>query len=160
MGDEIGDRCSLLFTAFRLPSPPSLPQASLGRRTMDDDEAMEAYRQKRMAEMQGDEIQKKQQQMQQQRANEEMKRTMLTQILTPEARERLSRIRLVKESKANAVEMMLIQAAQQGKLGGKVSDAYLVKMLEQLNKQQGNSRGPKVTIQRRRPTFDSDDDDY
>merc|ERR1712048_1030581 len=130
------------------------------RSNMDDDDAMEAYRQKRMAEMQGQQIQQKQQQMEQQRQQEEMKHTILTQILSPEARERLAQIRLVKESKANKVEMMLIQAAQQGKLSGKVTDKYLVQMLEQINEAGGGgSRGPKVTITRRRQNLDDFDSD-
>eukprot|EP00301_Raphidiophrys_heterophryoidea_P018424 c3411_g1_i1.p1 GENE.c3411_g1_i1~~c3411_g1_i1.p1 ORF type:complete len:137 (+),score=46.69 c3411_g1_i1:41-412(+) len=123
---------------------------------MGDAETMEALRQKRMSEMQQNQISKQKQQQEQARQQDEMKRTVLLQILTPEARERLSRIRLVKAEKADAIELMLIRAAQTGKLGGQVTDEYLVKMLEQLNDSQ-TTKAPKVIIQRRKG-FDSDDD--
>eukprot|EP00299_Pterocystis_sp_00344_P006833 c1906_g1_i1.p1 GENE.c1906_g1_i1~~c1906_g1_i1.p1 ORF type:complete len:137 (-),score=35.69 c1906_g1_i1:36-410(-) len=122
----------------------------------DDAERMEAMRQKRAAEMQSEHVSRQQQEAERKRQQEEIKHSILVQILSPEARERLARIRLVKEEKANAIEMMLIQAAQAGKIQGQVTDAYLVKMLEQINGTQ-ETRGPKVTIQRRKG-FDSDDD--
>eukprot|EP00300_Choanocystis_sp_HF-7_P035005 c48189_g1_i1.p2 GENE.c48189_g1_i1~~c48189_g1_i1.p2 ORF type:complete len:136 (-),score=34.72 c48189_g1_i1:53-430(-) len=121
----------------------------------DEDEAMEAYKQKRMAEMQGDQLQKQQAAQQQRQQQEQMKKSILTQILTPEARERLARIRLVRAEKAEAVELMLIRAAQSGRIGGQVTDEYLVQMLEQLN-QSEQKAAPKVTIQRRR-NFEDDD---
>lgn len=45
----------------------------------------------------------------------------MAQILSPEARERLARIRIVKEEKARGVEEMLIRMAQSGQIRGKVS---------------------------------------
>ncbi len=49
-----------------------------------------------------------------------MRRAMLAQILSAEARERLARIRIVKEEKANGIEEMLIRMAQSGQIRGKV----------------------------------------
>lgn len=47
---------------------------------------------------------------------------ILDQILEPQAKERLNRIRLVKGDKVRAVEDSLIMAAKSGKLKSKVSE--------------------------------------
>eukprot|EP00953_Heterococcus_sp_UTEX-ZZ885_P007692 4636-Heterococcus_DN1.PRE.2 len=97
------------------------------------------------------------QKAQQQAAMEEQRRTMLDQIMTPEARERLSNIALVKKDKARALEDMLISAAQQGKLGGKVTKEQFVQMLEGVSGQM--EKKTKVVMHRRKNFGDSDDDD-
>mmetsp|Transcript_12208 Transcript_12208/g.24547 ORF Transcript_12208/g.24547 Transcript_12208/m.24547 type:complete len:122 (-) Transcript_12208:821-1186(-) len=89
---------------------------------------------------------------------EEERRAMLAAILLPEARERLSRIGLVKPEKSRAIEDMIIGAARRGALSEKVSESRLIELLEQVNEQSGQ-RKTTVTIQRRRMAFDSDDDD-
>ena len=81
---------------------------------------------------------------------------MLAQILTPQARERLNRIALVKAEKAAQLENSLIQAAMQGRIGGKVSEEQLIKMLEQ---QTPSSNDSGIKIVRRRGYDDDDDDD-
>ncbi|KAJ9530816.1 hypothetical protein QJQ45_028704, partial [Haematococcus lacustris] len=86
------------------------------------------------------------------RGAEEQRRGMLVAVTTHEARERLSRIALVKPDKARAIENMILGAAQRGQLSEKVSEQRLVSMLEQISEKQGG--GPKITIQRRR--FDDD----
>eukprot|EP00197_Chlamydomonas_leiostraca_P008034 CAMPEP_0202866346 /NCGR_PEP_ID=MMETSP1391-20130828/7333_1 /ASSEMBLY_ACC=CAM_ASM_000867 /TAXON_ID=1034604 /ORGANISM="Chlamydomonas leiostraca, Strain SAG 11-49" /LENGTH=128 /DNA_ID=CAMNT_0049546281 /DNA_START=66 /DNA_END=452 /DNA_ORIENTATION=- len=127
---------------------------------MDGD--LEAIRQKRMMELAGgqggmpaseDEAAA---QEEARRAQEEQRQTMLAAIMTGGARERLSRIALVKPDKARAVENMILAAAQRGQLGEKVSEERLVSMLETINEKQGTTK-PKITIQRRRPAFDDDD---
>lgn len=79
---------------------------------------------------------------------------MLSQILTPQARERLNRIALVKADKAAQLENAIIQAAMSGRIGGKVSEEQLIKMLEQ--QPQSSDSGIKVVHKRR---IDDDDDD-
>lgn len=53
---------------------------------------------------------------------------------------------------------MIIQMAQQGRLGGKLDDAQLVQLLETLSQQMPRS-GSTVKFDRRRAALDSDDDD-
>ena len=108
-----------------------------------DDPELAALRQKRMAELQ--------QQAQQQAAQEEQakqfemqKQSVLRQILTPEARDRLANIRLANPQTADSVEMQLIQLAQSGRLRGVIDDAMLRNILAQIAPQKR-----EITIQRR-----------
>ncbi|KAF9374596.1 hypothetical protein CPB97_012010 [Podila verticillata] len=88
---------------------------------------------------------------------EEMRRTMLIQILDGEARERLSRIAIVKADKARAVEDLLIRMAQGGQVRSKITEKQLIELLEQVNQQ--TKHETKIVYNRRRYD-DSDDDDY
>lgn len=108
-----------------------------------DDPELAALRQKRMAEIQ--------QQAQQQAAQEEkakqfemQKQSVLRQILTPEARDRLANIKLANPQMADGVEMQLIQLAQSGRLQGVIDDAMLRNILAQITPQKR-----EITIQRR-----------
>ena len=58
---------------------------------------------------------------------------VLRRILTPEARERLGRIRLAKPEVASAVEQQLISLAASGRLQRQVDDATLRALLERIS---------------------------
>jgi programmed cell death protein 5 len=108
-----------------------------------DDSELEALRQKRMAEMQ-------QSGQQQSEANERarqievQKQAMLRQILTPEARDRLSNVKVANPEMANMVEMQLIQLAQSGRLAGMINDSMLRDILMKVAPQRR-----EITIERR-----------
>jgi programmed cell death protein 5 len=91
----------------------------------------------------------------------EQRGAALASLMDPKARERLSRIAIVKPEKAQALENMLLQAAQRGQIGGKVTEDALIKMLEQVNggaRDGGDARGgPKIEMKRRNIM---DDDDW
>lgn len=94
---------------------------------------------------------------------EERRASILEQILEPEAKQRLSRLALVKKDKARAVEDSLIRGATNGKLQGKVTDEQLKLMLEQISggdDSNASSGGGKkgVVIQRRKYGLEDDDD--
>ncbi len=57
---------------------------------------------------------------------------ILRRILTPEARERLGRIRLAKPEVANSVEQQLIALAASGRIQRAVDDATLRALLERI----------------------------
>ncbi len=57
---------------------------------------------------------------------------VLRRILTPEARERLGRIRLAKPEVASAVEQQLIALAASGRIQRQVDDATLRALLERI----------------------------
>ena len=96
---------------------------------------LDEIRQKRMAELQAQQAamqnQAQQQAMaqaQQQEAQakfESQKKQMLAQIMTSEARNRLSNLKLTKPELVNQIELQLIQSAQAGSLRGKVTDEQL-----------------------------------
>lgn len=128
------------------------------------DAELQAIRARRMAELQGagggggggvdPEQMKKQQEMMKQQ--EEMKNSMLAQLLDQGARGRLNNIALVNPEKAKAIESMLIQMAQRGQIGSKMSEELLISMLEKVKDQ---TKKPTVKIDRRRYAMDSDEDD-
>lgn len=109
---------------------------------MMSDEELEAIRQKKIADLQN---QAAQQQAQEQQTAEvdAQKDAILRQILSPEARARLTNIRMVKPQMAKQIEMQLIQLAGSGRLKGRVSDDQLKGLLLQL---QGRERERKVTF--------------
>mmetsp|Transcript_16033 Transcript_16033/g.23800 ORF Transcript_16033/g.23800 Transcript_16033/m.23800 type:complete len:126 (+) Transcript_16033:49-426(+) len=96
------------------------------------------------------------QKAQKEAAEAEQRKSIIDQILMPEARERLNNIAIVKKEKARALEEMLIAAARQGKLGGKVTKDQFIQMLESLSTQMETKT--KITISRRKNFGDSDDD--
>lgn len=86
---------------------------------------------------------------------------MLKSILTPEAKERLNRVAIVKPENARAVEDHIIRLARSGKLQEQVSDGTLIRLLEQVGNMEAEAKGAskKVVIQRKRRDDDDDDDD-
>ncbi|GAA5833973.1 hypothetical protein JCM11251_003578 [Rhodosporidiobolus azoricus] len=96
---------------------------------------------------------------------EEQRRTVMSQILSTEARERLSRIALVKPDRARAIEQLLMRMAQSGQLRGRVSEDQLIDVLDQveaMEKGQSGSSGGQKTAGKitftRKSAYDSDDD--
>lgn len=107
------------------------------------DPELEALRQKRMMELQ-QQAQNQAAQEEQAKQVENQKQSILRQILTPEARDRLGNIRLANPQMAETVEMQLIQLAQSGRLRGVVDDAMLKNILAQIAPQKR-----EINIQRR-----------
>ncbi len=104
------------------------------------DEELEALRRRRMQELQRSAYDEQRRSQQQQQV-ERQKQSIIRKILTPEARQRLTNIRMVKPEFAEELEMQLIQLAQSGRLQGTVTDEQLKKTLEQL---QGQRREIKI----------------
>lgn len=73
-----------------------------------------------------------QQRAEMQKALESQKKALLRQVLTPEARQRLTRIKLVKPKFAEQIELQLIQVAQQGRIRLPITDAQLKTILRNL----------------------------
>ncbi|XP_058126677.1 programmed cell death protein 5 isoform X1 [Anopheles ziemanni] len=123
-----------------------------------DDPELDAIRQQRMQQMQGSNPEQQKKAQEQRQAQEDMKNSVLSQLLDQDARARLNTLKLSKPDKAQMVEGMIIRMAQMGQIGGKLDDANLVKLLESLNQQMPRSTSA-VKFDRRRAALDSDEDD-
>ena len=108
-----------------------------------DDRELEALRQKRMAELQQS-GQQQEDAKERARQVEVQKQAILRQILTPEARDRLSNVKVANPEMANMVEMQLIQLAQSGRLSGIINDTMLRDILLKVAPQRR-----EITIERR-----------
>lgn len=105
------------------------------------DEELEAIRRRKLLAMkQRSEPDQKQAEAEQLEAQ---KQALLRQILSPEARQRLTNLKMVKPEVIDQLELQLIQLAQAGKLPIPLSDAQLKRILIQL---QGRKRD--ITIRR------------
>jgi programmed cell death protein 5 len=102
--------------------------------TMDDE--LSEIRKRRLAEIQRQQAQNQpsdiQTAYQQEQAKAEMeaqKQAILRQILTPEARERLTTLKMSRSALGEQLEMQLISLAQSGRLPSQISDEQLKKLL-------------------------------
>ena len=103
------------------------------------DEELNVIRQRRYSELQraaADE----QRQAETRRQFEAQKQAALKQILTPEARQRLTNIRMVKPEFADQIELQLIQLAQTGRIRVPISDEQLKEALAKLQSQRKEIR--------------------
>ncbi|MCJ1260017.1 hypothetical protein MMC24_007857 [Lignoscripta atroalba] len=89
----------------------------------------------------------------------EARTSILSQILLPEAADRLGRIRLVNESRATDIENRLIVLAKSGQLRAKVTEEQLKELLGAVaeNNEKAGGAG-KIVISRRKGGWDEDDD--
>src|SRR2546426_11671240 len=112
--------------------------------SMDQDE-LDAIRRRKMAELQQAQVQAQaeQQYRDQQQAQ---RQTILRQILTPEARERLGRIELAYPELKENIENQLIALAQSGRVQRMIDDATLRQILERVI-----PRKRDIKIERRYP---------
>jgi programmed cell death protein 5 len=67
---------------------------------------------------------------------------------------RLANIAVVKPEKAEKLQQLLIQNAQRGKVQGKVTEAQMIDLLEQVSEAEVK---PATTIKFSRKRFDDDD---
>jgi len=106
---------------------------------MSEDE-LERLRRKKLLELQR-EVAEEQQKAQVQQQLELQKQALLRNILTPEARQRLANLKMVKPEFTSQLELQLIQLAQQGKLPIPLTDEQLKQILIQI---QARKREPKI----------------
>ncbi|XP_063976751.1 programmed cell death protein 5 isoform X2 [Diachasmimorpha longicaudata] len=126
------------------------------------DPELEALRKQRLAQLQmqqrgGDNAKSHEAQQEKQRQMEDMRNSILTQVLDQSARARLNTLSLGKPEKAKMVEGILLGMAQRGQLPGKMGEKELIGLLESVNQQ--TQKQTIVKFDRRRAALDSDDDD-
>jgi programmed cell death protein 5 len=102
---------------------------------MSRDEELERLKAERMSELQV----RQQQSAEQQRAAadaEAQKQTLMRRLLTPEARQRLANIKMVRPDFGQQLELELVQLAQAGKVPLPITDDQLKRLLVQIEGQQ------------------------
>jgi programmed cell death protein 5 len=104
------------------------------------DEELEAIRRRKLLGLQ-QKMTDEQRQAQAEQQLEMQKQELLRQILSPEARQRLANLKMVKPEFTEQLELQLIQLAQAGKLPIPLTDAQLKQILIQL---QSRKREPKI----------------
>ena len=104
------------------------------------DEELEGIRRRKLLAMQ-QRMTDEQKQTQAEQQLEAQKQELLRQILSPEARQRLANLKLIKPEFTEQLELQLIQLAQSGKLNIPMSDAQLKQILIQL---QSRKRETKI----------------
>jgi len=110
---------------------------------VSSDEELERLRQRRLMEIQAQQQQQEEIQRAQGEA-EAQKEALMRKILTPEARQRLANIKIVRPDYAAQLEIQLIQVAQTGRVALPITDEMLKKLLAQLQSQQ-SQRDIKIT---------------
>ncbi|MBO8179503.1 MAG: DNA-binding protein [Archaeoglobus sp.] len=92
---------------------------------------MELQKQKELEELQKEEMR---------RQVEAQKKAILRAILEPEAKERLSRLKLAHPEIAEAVENQLIYLAQSGRIQSRITDKMLVEILKRAQPKKRETR--------------------
>ncbi|MFO7991186.1 MAG: DNA-binding protein [Thermoplasmata archaeon] len=75
---------------------------------------------------------------------EAQKKALLRSLLTPEARERLARLRMARPEMTESIEQQLIMLAQRGAVQGKIDDETLKNLLKKLT-----DKKKEINIKRR-----------
>jgi programmed cell death protein 5 len=105
------------------------------------DEELQELRRKKLAALQR-QMTDEQKGAQAEQQMEQQKQALLRSILTPEARQRLANLKMVRPEFTEQLELQLIQLAQQGKVPVPLGDEQLKKILVQL---QGRKRETTIT---------------
>jgi len=98
---------------------------------MVSEEEIEALQRRRLIELQR-RIAQEQQRIQAQQQLEIQKQAVLRRILTADARQRLTNLKMVKPEFAEQLEFQLIQLAQQGRINLPIDDEQLKEILVKL----------------------------
>ncbi|MCX6657001.1 MAG: DNA-binding protein [Candidatus Bathyarchaeota archaeon] len=102
---------------------------------MSKDEELERLKAQRMAELQA----RQQQGAEQQRTAAEaeaQRQALMRKLLTPEARQRLTNIKMVRPEFGQQLELELVQLAQTGRVPLPITDDQLKRLLLQIEGQQ------------------------
>ncbi|MCK5024742.1 MAG: DNA-binding protein [Thermoplasmata archaeon] len=110
---------------------------------MSDDQELEDIRRKKLEELQQAQVSEEVQEAQKEQYDQQ-RQVALRKILTPEARERMARLRIARPDFAQAVEDQLIMLATSGQLNTVIDDANLLLILEKLTPEKRD-----ITIKRR-----------
>lgn len=107
------------------------------------DKDLEEIRRRKLSELK-QKTSEEERQIQMQQQLEQQKQALLRSVLTSEARQRLTNLKMVKPEFTSQLELQIIQLAQQGKIPVPLTDERLKQILMQLQ-----SRKREIKIRRR-----------
>jgi programmed cell death protein 5 len=110
---------------------------------MSEDEKLDSLRKRRLLELQQRLLQE-QRQAEAQKQLELQKQALMRRILTPEARQRLANLKIVRPEFASQLELQLIQIAQQGRIRLPIDDDQLKEILRKLQRDRKEIRIRRV----------------
>lgn len=110
---------------------------------MVDDEELEKLRKKKLQELEQQAEGEAAEDARREQA-EAQKKAILRQVLEPEARERLQRVKMARPEKGKRIEQQLIQLAASGRIQQKLTDSQLKQVLAESQKNQRD-----INIERR-----------
>lgn len=105
---------------------------------MSDNE-LEELRRRKLSALQR-QMADEQRDVQTQQQMEMQKQALLRSILTPEARQRLTNLKMIKPEFTEQLELQIIQLAQQGKIHVPLADSQLRQILVQLQSRKRETR--------------------
>jgi programmed cell death protein 5 len=109
----------------------------------EEEEELEELRKRKLLALH-QKIADEQRQTQMEQQAELQKQALLKKILTPEARQRMANLKMVKPEFTDQLELQLIQLAQQGKLPIPLTDIQLKQILAQLQAQKHETKIRRV----------------
>lgn len=127
------------------------------------DPELEAIRQQRLAQLQsqyrGGHVEDKQAMEEKRQQMEDMRNSILTQVLDQSAGARLNTLRLAKPEKGKMVEEAILKMAQRGMFHSRLGEEELINLIQVVSSQ--TQTKTTVKFDRRRAALDSDatDDD-
>jgi len=86
---------------------------------------------------------------------DEARKSLINQICTPEAVDRLGRIAMVKEERARDLENRLIMLARSNQLRQRVTEQELISLIGMMDEKKDEH---KIVFSRRKAVLDDDDD--
>ncbi|MCP8717229.1 MAG: DNA-binding protein [Asgard group archaeon] len=127
-----------------------------------DDAELNAIRQARLAELQknasgGGSSSGNGGSNPQQLANDSMAASVLGRVLETEARERLSRVRIVRPDRAQAVENYILKLYSMGQIRQKLTEKDVVQILDGISRDTQQKQQTKITFDRKNVLDDDDD---
>ncbi|KAG5420622.1 hypothetical protein I9W82_002503 [Candida metapsilosis] len=130
-----------------------------------DDAELNAIRQARLAELQktsggGGSGPSAATSQNQQAAANDMSSAILGKVLETEARERLSRVRIVRPDRAQAVENYILKLYSIGQIRQKLGEKDIVEILDGLSRDSQQKSQSKIVYNRKQTLDDDDDDDF
>ncbi|ABN67521.1 predicted protein [Scheffersomyces stipitis CBS 6054] len=90
---------------------------------------------------------------------DEARASALSRVLEPSARERLSRVRMVRPERAQQVEQYILRLFQTGSINRKLSEKDIVEILDGISRDSNKQASTKIIYDRKQNTIDDEEEE-